>query len=233
MTALSIVQDACAQLGLTVPTVVFASTEQQVIQLRSLLNVEGRELARSGQWQQITKNTTFTTIATQVQTGAIPTDLSSFVNDSMWNDSTSRKVYGPMTEQQWQQYQAFPIFTSVNPGFIVREGEIYFQPAPSAGNTVAYSYVSKNWAEDSGGTGLEAMTADTDVALLPEWLISLGVVWRFLKANKLPFAEEWQTYTASRNQELARTGGAPRLNMTYGLNRWQPYPFNVSEGNWP
>jgi hypothetical protein len=233
MTALSMIQDACAQLNLAVPTAVFGSTEQQVIQLRSLLNVEGRELSRSGQWQQITVPTTFTSVAQVVQTGAIPSDFDRFVNDSMWNQSTTRKVYGPLTQQQWQLYQAFPVMTTVNPMFIVYDDDLVFEPAPAAGNTIAYSYVSKNWALTSGAVGIPAMTADTDTAKLPEYLITLGIVWRFLKANKFPFAAEQNDYNTQRAQELARTGGAPVLNQTYGLNQWQPYPFNVPEGNWP
>jgi hypothetical protein len=233
MTALSMVQDACAQLNLAVPTAVFGSTEQQVIQLRSLLNVEGRELSRSGQWQQITVPTTFTSVAQVVQTGAIPSDFDRFVNDSMWNQSTTRKVYGPLTQQQWQLYQAFPVMTTVNPMFIVYDDDLVFEPAPAAGNTIAYSYVSKNWAQTSGAVGIPAMTADTDTAKLPEYLITLGIVWRFLKANKFPFAAEQNDYNTQRAQELARTGGAPVLSQTYGLNQWQPYPFNVPEGNWP
>lgn len=233
MTALTIVQDAASQIGLTAPSVVFGSTDQQVIQLRTLMNVEGRELSRAGQWQQITVPVTFTSVAQAIQTGAIPSDFDRFVNDSMWNQSTVRKVYGPLTQQQWQLYQAFPIMTTVNPMFIVYDNELVFEPAPAAGNTISYSYVSKNWAETSGGTGIPAMTADTDVSKLPEYLVSLGLVWRFKKANGLPFAAEKSDYDAQRGQELARTGGAPVLNQTYGLNQWQPYPFNVPEGNWP
>jgi hypothetical protein len=233
MTALSMIQDACAQLNLAVPTAVFGSTEQQVIQLRSLLNVEGRELSRSGQWQQITVPTTFTSVAQVVQTGAIPSDFDRFVNDSMWNQSTTRKVYGALTQQQWQLYPAFPVMTTVNPMFIVYDDDLVFEPAPAAGNTIAYSYVSKNWAQTSGAVGIPAMTADTDTAKLPEYLITLGIVWRFLKANKFPFAAEQNDYNTQRAQELARTGGAPVLSQTYGLNQWQPYPFNVPEGNWP
>lgn len=236
MTALTIVQSACSQIGITAPSVVFASTEQQVIQLRSLLNEEGRSSARAGQWPRLTKQHTFTTTATANQADGFPdpNDLERFVNDSMWNRSTSRKVYGPLSEQEYQREQAFPVFNTVNPAFLTRGTTFIAQPAAQAGDTWAYSYVSKYWALASNGTTeLEVMTADTDTAMLPEYLITLGIVWRFLKANKLPFAAEQQTYETQLQQEIARQGGAPKLNITYGLNRFSPYPFNIVDGNWP
>jgi hypothetical protein len=236
VTALTIVQSAAAQVGLTVPTSVFGNTEQQVIQLRSLLNEEGRSSARAGQWPRLTKQHTFTTTATAVQADGFPTpnDLDRFCNDSMWNRSTSRKVYGPLSEQEYQREQAFPIFNTVNPAFLQRGADFIAQPAAQAGNTWAYSYVSIYWALATDGTTEKAeMTADTDTALLPEYILTLGVVWRFLKANKFPFEAEKQTYEGQLQQEIARQGGAPKLNLTYGLNRFSPYPFNILDGNWP
>lgn len=236
MTALTIIQSACAQIGLTVPSVVFGSTDQQVIQLRSLLNEEGRSSSRAGQWPRLTKQHTFTAAGAAIQPDGFPTpnDLDRFCNDSMWNRSTSRKVYGPLSEQEYQREQAFPIFNTVNPAFLQRGADFIAQPAAQAGDTWAYSYVSIYWALAADGTTEKAeMTADNDTALLPEYVLTLGVVFRFLKANKLPFAAEEQNYLTQLNQEVARQGGAPKLNLTYGLNRFSPYPFNILDGNWP
>jgi hypothetical protein len=234
VTALSLVQQAAGELGLPQPSgSLYSSSDGLVQQFAALSNREGIDLSRRHQWQNITKSTTFTTVAAQLQTAFLPSDFDRFCNDSMWNTSIARKVYGPMTEQDWQQYQAFPIFTSVNPAFIVRESQFYLQPAPAAGQTLSYSYVSKNWCESSGGTEQSAFAADTDVGLIPETLITLGIIWRFKKAKGFDYAEDFRTYNQQVEQWIARDGGAPKLNLTYGLNRFQPYPYNVPEGNWP
>lgn len=241
MTALSIVQTAASQIGITAPSIVFASTEQQVIQLRALLNEEGRSSARAGQWARLTREYTFTTVAARLQPDGFPpsNDLDRFCNDSMWNRTIARKVYGPLSEQEYQRELAFPVFTTVNPAFLTRgDGtggyQFIMQPAAQAGNTIGYSYVSKYWALAADGTTEKAeMTADDDTAMLPEYLLSLGIVWRFLKANKLPFADEYNTYQGQLQQEIGRQGGAPKLNLTYGLNRFSPYPFNIPDGSWP
>ena len=232
-TALSVITNACQFMGLVAPTTAYGNTNQQVIHLCGLANQEGIDLAHAHQWQRITVATTYTTLAQQEQTNFFASDFDRFCNDSMWNTTTARKAYGPMTEQEWQQYQAFPIFTTMNPAFIVRNTSLYLQPAPAAGQTLSYSYVSKNWAQTSGGTGIDAFTADTDVPRLDPTLMSLGIVWRFRKAKGFDYSEEYRTYQDQKAQYVSRDGGAPKLNLAYGLNRFSPYPYNVPEGSWP
>ena len=116
---------------------------------------------------------------------------------------------------------------------MMRGNDLYFQPNPDAGNTCAYSYVSTYWCESSSGTDQTAMAADTDVALIPEALISLDIAWRFKKAKGFDYSEEYRTFQEQMRQTTARDGGAPRLNLAYGLNRFRPYPYNIPDGNWP
>lgn len=52
-TVLSLVQQACGELGLAVPTAVFSSTAQDTIQERYLINAAGKELQRQYDWQAI------------------------------------------------------------------------------------------------------------------------------------------------------------------------------------
>jgi len=81
-TLLSLVQIACAEMGLNVPPTVMASTVQDVIQIRTLLMAVGSELIKEHNWQGLQKEYRFTTAYTQ-QTGtttagtAVVTGLSS------------------------------------------------------------------------------------------------------------------------------------------------------------
>jgi len=220
-------------LGIPQPTAVFGNTNAQVVQLASLMNQEGQELADYHQWQALTKSNSFTTVAIQPQAGAIPSDFARFVNNSMWDQTTARPVKGPISEQSFQMFQAFPVYTNVNPVFLMRENVIIFQPAPAAGDTVAYSYISNQWCQSSGGTGQTAFAADSDTAKIPENLITLGVIWRFKKAKGFDYSEEYRTYQSQRQETISRDGGAPNLNMTYGLNRVSPFAANILSGNWP
>ena len=87
-------------------------------------------------------------------------------------------------------------------------GVLNIYPAPSAGSTYALEYVSENWCESSGGTGQAAWNSDTDVALISEPLISLGVIWRWLRAKGFDYAEEMSTYEREVEKAAARDRGS-------------------------
>ena len=229
MTALTLIGKACARLGVTVPGAVFSSTDTQVIQLRNLMNQEGQELGTRHPWTALTTEKTFTTVATSIQTSAIPSDMAWYINDTMWNRTTDQKVRGPLTSQEWQQEQA--ISTAViYPSFRFRGGDLLMLPTPTAGQTVAYEYISLNWAETSGGSGLSAMTADTDVGILDEGLITLGVICRFLQAKGLDYAEAFRTYQMEVNKAVARDGGSKTYLIGGG---YTPYYYgNIPDGGW-
>ena len=233
MTALSIVQNVCGRLGLQVPAVVFASTDQQVIQLRSLMNQEGADLADKLNWQDLQTEWNFDTVATAVQTSAIASDFDRIINGTMWDRTSDRPVYGPLNALEWQREKAGPTFTSVYYAFRIRGNDMLITPTPTAGLSIYYEYVTNQWATDTtGATGKTAMTADDDVAKLSEEIITLGVIWRFKQAKGLMYDQEKMTYDDEIAQTMARDGGSPILNLSYTMpyRRYQP---NVPEGNWP
>lgn len=234
MSALTIVQNACAKLGLPVPDALFSSTNSQTIQLRSLMNKEGKELAGSGPtdhaWTKLIMEKTFTTTAAAIQTGAVPTDFGRYLNETMWNRTTVIQAYGPVSAQAWQNWQAQSAITMPNFGFRFRGGSLLFFPTPTAGQTIAYEYVSTYWAQTSLAAGLAAMTADTDVGVLDETLIELGVIWRFLQAKGLDYAEAYRTYQMEVAKAVSRDGGRKRLSI--GAAPVSLYPVNAPEGSW-
>lgn len=155
MTALSIAQAASTRLGLTAPSIVFSSTDEQIIQIRNLMNEEGVELAARASWTKLTKEKTFTTVAAAAQTSSIPSDFGWIINDTMWNRSTDRQVFGPMSAAEWQMNQANGAAAVPDAFFRFRgtgTDSLLIYPTPTAGQTVAYEYVSNQWCESSGGT---------------------------------------------------------------------------------
>lgn len=116
MSLLSIVRQACAEIGITQPGSVVGSNDPQLIQLLALANREGANLATRYNWQALTKEAAFTTLATEIQ-GAVTTIAPGFkfvLNDTIWNRSLRRPVYGPLSPQRWQQLKAW-----VNPGLTI------------------------------------------------------------------------------------------------------------------
>lgn len=232
MTLLSIVQTVCRRKGLRVPTVVVDSDDTQIQQLYSLANQEGKELARFP-WQALTRQQEFTTVSGEEQTGAIPDDLSYFLNNTTFNRTTRLTLIGPITPQLWQAIKAQPQLNRVYLAWRQRNNEYIVTPNATADQTVAFEYVTTEWAEAANGTPQDEFLADNDTTLLSEELFILGVSWRFLSAKGLDYAEDYRTYQTQLQMMQAVDGGTTQINIT-GSTTWGLWGFpNLPLGNFP
>src|SRR5262245_21629113 len=166
------------RLGLPPPATI-AGTDTTSRLLFSLANQEGGELMRRHDWQALTVERTFTSLATVAQTGAIPADYDRLVyNAEVWDRSRHLKFAGPTPSRVWQDLQ-----TNLTGGIVgwwrLLGGELNIFPAQPAGNTLAFEYISRNWALSSGSVARAAFQEDTDTARIPEHLITLGIMWRY------------------------------------------------------
>jgi hypothetical protein len=237
MTALSIVQSVARRVGLTAPSVLFTSTDRNVGQLRELL-IEGAEaLSKAGSpqgWQALQAEQTFVTVAQIEQTNTpIPADFRRFVPDSFFNRTTNRKVTGPLTPQEYQQAQVWPQLTAPYLTFRERESTFLIDPAPPAGETIAYEYISAYWATNSAGVAKAAFTADDDGTYLDEELLKLDLRWRWKAAKGLDYGEDMITFERARDLALGDDGGSGSLNQGGPNNMLPDWRYNVPEGNWP
>lgn len=233
MSLLTIIQAACDRIGLARPSQVIGSSDQQTRSLFGLTNQEGRELATRFNWQALTKEKTFTTVAAAAQTGAVPSDFDRFIDGTMWNRTTRDLIVGPMNAQEWQGMQA-TVAPNVLKGFRVRGSDILLTPTPSAGQTVAYEYVSKWWIGTAASTTatLDEFAADTDIVYLKDEIIVLGVVWRFLRSRGLDYSEAFRSYELAVNRERARDGGSPVLVMGGPSDYYRAPKAQVPDGSW-
>ena len=213
MTLLSIAQDASIELSLPVPSVVVAATDPAARLVLRCAQEEGRSLAGRYGWQILKKEHTFTTTAADVQTDGIPADFDRLIIETMFNRDLNRRVWGPIDENEWQSYKA-TLITRVDPAFRIRGGDLLITPEPTAGETVAYEYISTQWCESSGGTAQVKWLADTDVAKLNEAAMTLGVVWRWRKAKGLEYGGAQRDYDRIVADLILRDGSRPRLSSS-------------------
>jgi hypothetical protein len=228
---LSTIQTTAAWVGVRQPTTVVNSTDVQVQQLYALCNEELEEMSKGFQWQVLTKGYSFVTTATAIQATAIPSDWSSFVPETMWNQSMAWPIMGPLSEQDWQNIQANLPAGPIPTYYRMIENTYYLTPTPTAGQTVAYSYVSLNCVLSNLGAEQTSYLADTDTAKISERIISLGTRWRFKAAKGLDYAEDLRTYEREKAIMQGKDRGMKNINMSYqGWGR--PFPY-VQEGSYP
>jgi hypothetical protein len=232
MTCLSIVQSVCKRVGINSPNAAVTSADQQVLQIVELCNEEGQELASRATWQALIDEGTFTTLAQEDQgaLSSIAPGLKFIINDTIWNRTLNRPVFGPLSAQRWQQNKSSDL-TGPYPSYRIRGDRLLFNPEPTAGDTCYLEYVSKNWVESSS-VGYDSWQADTDTTLLDEQLIILGTIWRWKAAKGFEYAEDFNKYEKRVLDSIGRDGVKPILSMNGARYDIDPFII-VSSGNWP
>ena len=231
---LSIVQQFCGRINLSVPLSVTGATDPQIVQVMRLLEEEGVSLADRADWEGLTQEGTFTSVAADSQ-GEIATiaddGFRSIKNETFWDRSSSLPVLGPLSAKEWQTLKAV---ANTGPRYYyrIRGGLLLMTPQPEAGLSFYFEYVSQNWILDADGTTTKArFTADTDTILLPYDLVLQGLKWRWKAEKGFEYAEDFRTYEEMVNAAIGRDGSKPTLQM--GGDREHPRPgIFVPIGSW-
>ena len=165
----------------------------------------------------------------------LPTDYQRPIDNTMWDRSRFWSMRGPQSPQQWQLYKSSVIGrASIQRRFRFREigGAPHFSvdPVPTDnGSNLVFEYVSNAWCKSSGGTPQTMWEADTDVGILDEYLLTLGVRWRMLRRLGFSYQEELDEYERQVSKAMAKDGGQAILDMTPSDRLTLIGPWNLPE----
>lgn len=232
MSLLTLVQDVCRRVSLARPNAVMSATDEQTQQLLGLANEEGQELAARYPWQALTREARFTTIAAESQ-GTIASLTSSgfgwILNETIWNRSQGRPIFGPKTPANWQLLKA----SFMNGPWIqyrIRGNQLLFLPQPAAGQDCYFEWQSKYWVQGASGDAAQ-YGSDADLTHLDERLLTLGVIWRWKAAKGLGYAEDFNKYERAIADAMTRDATKPRLSLDGYSTDLFPAVV-VPAGNW-
>lgn len=99
--------------------------------------------------------------------------------------------------------------------------------------------VTRGSVSDGGVTwayadnGYTQFAADTDNTILPQNIVVLGVVWRWKRANGLPYTDDRETWADAVGRLESRQGGAPTLSLSRRVYNPLIGPWQVQDGNFP
>ncbi len=184
MTLLTICNNAADEVGIDRPSSVIGNSDPSAQKLLRYANKAGNWLMRSVVWQALRKEGTFTSVAGETQTSILPSDFDRFVKETFWNRTDYILISGPVTATEWQGLKAYDYQGDTK--FAYRGDAVLLIPAPGAGKSLAFEYVSNQWCQSSGGTGQSAWAADTDVGVLDEELILRALKFTYLTDEGLP-----------------------------------------------
>jgi len=203
MTLLSIVQAAVDEVGTqSLPTTVIGNTDADVRKYLRLAHKVGNRLRDIYAWQALCLERTFTAVAAEAQTGALPSDFNRFVKESFWDRTNVNLVTGPVSASEWQGLKATSYGDTSRRKMRHRGNAVYILPAMSGSESMAFEYVSNNWIDtDQDGLGeASEFEADDDTTLIDEELITLGVIFEFLETEGLPANKAAAEYEQRFNQ---------------------------------
>ncbi|MBI1425784.1 MAG: hypothetical protein GC149_20350 [Gammaproteobacteria bacterium] len=233
MSLLTITQDVCREVGVSVPSSVINNSDTTVQQVLALINTSGRTHMKNFVLEALTKEATFTTVATEEQDDItdIASDFDRIIGRTMYDRSNTWRVFGPVSAAEWQRRKSTQI-SSIRNVFRIRGGKILFNPAPAAGLDVYFEYISNQWVENAAGdTPRAKFERDDDVSLIDEELLKKDAKWRFLAAKGFSYAEAFREYQIDLANLVGTDGGKDTIDMSVPAGPENIMPA-VPDGGW-
>lgn len=112
---------------------------------------------------------------------AMPSDFARIVDKTQYNKSNRWSVIGPKDAQEWQWLKASYVVTGPRMRFRIMGDKFTLWPMPASQLVMGWEYVSKNWAQSSGGAGKSKFTADDDTCIFPDQIMILGTKLKYFE----------------------------------------------------
>lgn len=229
MSLFSIVKTVMDSNGWPTPVAAVASSQDQNMrQSMALANLALKSASFKYNWPALIKEYPFVTVANESQY-VLPADFHHMVVPSAVNADQYFQLKGALTPIQWYR-KALNGSIDWGDGFRIdaMNDQMVIAPTPSGVQNLIYMYIPKNIAKSSTGTPLDAYYQDTDVSLIDEDLVQLGLSWRWRQKKGLDFTAEMAEYQGTIKQRFAQYMGTGELPIG---GRWGDAP--LSQGRIP
>ncbi len=242
MSLLTICVNAIRDIGIesnTVISSIIGNTSPSAQRAFQAARRAGISLAKRANWSALVVEHVFTA-GGQTQF-LLPSDFRSMVNDTLWDRSRYWALRGALSPQQWQLYKSSIIGTAT----IEQRWRIRIPSGSGAGtptdftidpviaatdnSTFVFEYVSNNYVLSAANMPQNGWLADTDVSVLDEDLLELGVRWRLLRRLGLAYEEEREEYEREVDKAVARDGGTATLSLVPNPRLILVGPYNIPE----
>jgi len=212
MTMLSVFQDVCKVIGLTVPTSVYGSTDRRHLELGALANQLARRIAIAHDWQ-VLKGIATVTGDGATEDFALPSDYERMlVKSQVWSSSLETPLTPITDADRWLGLDVQSFDFVIN-AWIIYGGQIHIKPALANAVTGKFFYQSNLIVTDADTTTKTQFDADTDVFRLDEQLLTLALIWQWREMKGLPYAEDLANYEILQAQLITRDKGSRTIRV--------------------
>lgn len=173
--------------------------------------------------QPVTTDRTSVPVAFGLPNYPFPTDVDHLTPSTFWDVGQRWQLEGPLSPQDWQALKNGIIATGPRRRYRVMDGQFFIDPVPADNNQLEYEYYSYNWAMSNIGATQSTFLADTDVYLLDDDTMILGLIWRFRRAKGLDYDQEYSTWQNAVDRFKSRQASAGSLLMNRSVYDSPPF----------
>src|SRR5574341_2274178 len=100
-TLLTICQGVARDIGISVPTTIFANNDKTAVRLLRMATKAARRIYKDCDWTILQREHKFSAVSGTAEYG-LPSDFGRFIDETAWDRSQVWQMRGPMSAQQWQ-----------------------------------------------------------------------------------------------------------------------------------
>lgn len=150
----------------------------------------------------------------------MPSDYDRQIDRTHWDKTQHWEMLGPENAQQWEWLTSGYISTGPRVRYRIFGGYFQIWPAQGTEHLLGFEYLSKNWANSSGGTAQSSFTADTDTCIYPDRLMVLGLKLKYFSVKGFDVTDYRRDYEAQLSMAKSDDAGSKSLSFA-------PRPSNV------
>ena len=174
-------------------------------------------LLRYGDWPELIRETVLQTYPNRYDypLEEFCPDFYSLIQNTIYIKDKQEKIIGAITPQQWMHSKYF--YDENNQvKFQIQNGMIKFLSLPDYPLKIVFQYRSnvicftpKTWQFKS------RLTSDNDIPVFDEYLVKLGILWRWLKRSGLDYSEEYAEYERELKKKFSVSYCAQDIPLDY------------------
>lgn len=131
---------------------------------------------------------------------------------------------------QWMVMKASSVAVGTTGIFNIRDKSVYIFPGLADGTNIQFLYYTNLPVLGADGTRKDKFTSSTDTTVIPEQILMLGTIYRYLKDKDIGnWAEVEQEFYATLKDYEARGQAPQQIDLSGGV---LTNVSNYSDGNW-
>ena len=207
---LEICQEAADMTATMRPDDLFDKNVQHNAIFLSVMKNELQSLMHYGDWQALIKEGCFCTVEGKsfyAFDDAVP-DFYALVHNTIYVKNSAEQVIGSLTGEEWMR-EKYVHCRGGDVRFKIENNGVHFLSVPQGGLKIVFVYRSNAVCVD-GKTGefKITVTKNTDLPIFDEYIVKLGVIWRFLKRSGMDYEEEYNDYQKELKKRFGLELGA-------------------------